>query len=246
MDTQSPPPLEALPVPALLDRAAKAYGDRPALLFEGRHWTYAQLAGLVDRATAGLQRLGLQPGDRLGLCLPNTPYFVIFYYAALKAGLVVVNYNPLYVARELRYQIEDSGTELMVTLDHVATYPKLAKMLGQTCLKRIIVCAMADILPFPKNLLYPVVKRAEIAKFPRDDGHVAFRTLAANDGNPAPITVDPIRRARPAVTSILVRMLVPCHSRSTRPQRVAKMMMDAMWSVQDEKSYLPILVWPME
>ena len=66
-----------------------------------------------------------EPGDRLGLCLPNTPYFVIFYYAALKAGLVVVNYNPLYVTRELRHQIEDSGTTTMVVPDLAAIYDKV-------------------------------------------------------------------------------------------------------------------------
>jgi long-chain acyl-CoA synthetase len=102
MDIVAHKPLEALAVPTLLDRSAAAFGDRPAMSFEGRRWSYAQLAALVERATAGLQRLDLRPGDRIGLCLPNTPYFVIFYYAALKAGLVVVNYNPLYVARELR------------------------------------------------------------------------------------------------------------------------------------------------
>src|ERR1700733_10900923 len=110
MNILSHKPLEALAVPTLLDRSAVAFADRPSMSFEGRRWTYAQLTALVDRATAGLQRLGLRPADRIGLCLPNTPYFVIFYYAALKAGLVVVNYNPLYVIRELRQQIEDSGT----------------------------------------------------------------------------------------------------------------------------------------
>ena len=105
MDTISHKPLETLTIPSLLDRSAAVFADRPAISFQGRHWTYRELAGLVDRATAGLQRLGLRQGERVGLCLPNTPYSVIFYYAALKAGLVVVNYNPLYVARELRHQI---------------------------------------------------------------------------------------------------------------------------------------------
>ncbi|HEX2939679.1 MAG TPA: AMP-binding protein, partial [Rhodopila sp.] len=110
MDALSHIPLEALPLPTLLDRAVEAFGDRPAIKFQGRRWTYRQLGDLVDRTAAGLQRLGVRKGDRVGLCLPNTPYFAVFYYAALKAGAVVVNYNPLYVARELRGQIVDSGT----------------------------------------------------------------------------------------------------------------------------------------
>jgi long-chain acyl-CoA synthetase len=78
MDMASPKPLQVLPIPTLFDRAAAAFTNRPALSFEGRRWTYGELDAMVDRATAGLRRLGLQPGDKLGLCLPNTPYFVVF------------------------------------------------------------------------------------------------------------------------------------------------------------------------
>ena len=186
-------PFEIGPVWSLLDRSVSRYADRPCLDFLDRRFTYAEVGRLVERTARGLQDMGLKKGDRVGLFLPNTPYSVVFLFAILKAGGTCVNFNPLYVEHEIKHQIEDSGTEIMVTLDHVATYPKLARMLGQTRLKKIIVCAMADILPFPKNLLYPLVKRAEIAKFPRDERHVAFRTLAANDGSPRPITVDPLK-----------------------------------------------------
>src|ERR1700679_2994058 len=88
-------------VPELLRETAAQYGDRPAIDFMGRVWLYRDLAALVDRAAVGLQGLGARPGTRVGLCLPNTPYSVIFYFAALRVGAVVVNYNPLYVEREL-------------------------------------------------------------------------------------------------------------------------------------------------
>jgi long-chain acyl-CoA synthetase len=185
-------PFEATPVWNLLDRSVERYGDRPCLDFLDRHFTYAEIGKLVDKAARGLQDMGLKRGDRVGLFLPNTPYSVIFLFAILKAGGICVNFNPLYVEHEIRHQIQDSGTRIMVTLDHVQTYPKLTKMLGTTCLERIIVCAMADILPFPKNLLYPLAKRADIARFPRDERHVAFRTLTSNDGNPRPVSVDPL------------------------------------------------------
>src|ERR1700712_4044006 len=151
MDTLSPRKLEALPVPTLLDRSAAAFADRPSMSFEGRRWTYAQLAALVDRATAGLQRLGLPRGEKIGLCLPNTPYFIIFYYAALKAGLVVVNYNPLYVTRELRHQIDDSGTTTMVVPDLAAIYDKVVDI---ETLSHIIVCPFAEILPTLKGIAF--------------------------------------------------------------------------------------------
>ncbi len=107
----------ASPITELLDRSVAAYGGKTALNFLGRCWTYAQLGDLVDRAAAGLQRLGVVPGTRVGLCLPNTPYFVIFYFAVLKAGGIVVNFSPLYVERELKHQIRDSGTTIMVVPD---------------------------------------------------------------------------------------------------------------------------------
>ena len=105
------------PVGDLLAATIARFGDRPALEFLGRRWTYAALGALIARATRGLQDLGVGRGTMVGLCLPNTPYSVIFYYAALNAGATVVNYNPLYVERELTYQIKDSGTTVMVVLD---------------------------------------------------------------------------------------------------------------------------------
>ena len=159
MDALSHKPLERLVIPSLLERAAAAFADRPAMSFQGRRWTYRELAFLVDRATAGLQRLGLRAGDRVGLCMPNTPYSVIFYYAALKAGLVVVNYNPLYVARELRHQIADSATTTMIVPDIAAIFDKVFEILPDSGLERIIVCPFAEALPTVKRLGFAVLKR---------------------------------------------------------------------------------------
>ena len=188
MDTLSHKPLEALAVPTLLDRSAAVYADRPALSFEGRRWTYAQLAELVDRATAGLQRLGLRPGAKVGLCLPNTPYFVIFYYAALKAGLVVVNYNPLYVTRELLHQIEDSGTTTMVVPDLAAIYDKVVDI---EPLERIIVCPFAGVLPMAKGIAFSLLKRKMIAHPAYSARIVPYRQIVAPGAPPAPVPIDP-------------------------------------------------------
>ncbi len=188
MDVQSPPPLEALPVPALLDRSVARFGDHPALLFEGRRWTYSQLADSVERTTAGLQAMGLQPGDRLGLCLPNTPYFVIFYYAALKAGLVVVNYNPLYVARELRHQIEDSGTRTMVVPDLATIYDKVAEI---ETLDRIIVCPFSEILPAVKGIAFSLLKRSMVSRPVYGERIIPYKQVSMAVGPARPVPVDP-------------------------------------------------------
>ena len=185
-------PFEILAVPALLERSVERYGTRPCLDFLGRKFTYAEIGALVGRAARGLQDLGLKPGERVGLFLPNCPYAVIMLFAVLKAGGTVVNFNPLYADHEVRHQIDDSGARFMVTLDHVSTYPKLSAMFGRSCLEKIIVCPMAGILPFPQSLLYPMAKRADIARHPADERHVTFKALTASSTAPAPVACDPV------------------------------------------------------
>ena len=85
---------------------APGAGDR--LCASAATWTYAEIGERVRQAARGLQDIGVKPGMRVGLCLPNTPYFVIFYFAILRVGGVVVNFNPLYTERELRHQIRRS------------------------------------------------------------------------------------------------------------------------------------------
>ncbi|MFD2234195.1 long-chain-fatty-acid--CoA ligase [Phaeospirillum tilakii] len=181
------------PVADLLDRAVARFPGRPALDFFGRRTSYAELGALVERAARGFQHLGVRKGVRVGLCLPNTPYFVICYYAVLKAGGIVVNFNPLYVEREMKHQIEDSGTTLMVTLDLKQIYPKVAAMLEQTCLERVVVCPMSGILPAVKGVLFSVLRRSECAEVPDDLRHVSFARLIGNAGGPRPVAIDPAR-----------------------------------------------------
>ena len=84
----------------------------------------AEMGEAVDAFAKGLQDAQVQPGTKIGLLLPNCPQFLVAFYGSLKAGMTVVNYNPLYAEQELEYQIEDSETDIMVTLDLKATYDK--------------------------------------------------------------------------------------------------------------------------
>jgi long-chain acyl-CoA synthetase len=179
------------PLFALLDQAAARFGDRPFLDFMDQRHSYRDIAGQVERMAAGLQRLGLGKGHRIGLFLPNCPAFVIAYYGALKAGATVVNFNPLYAPHELVHQVEDSGVELMVTLDLKLLYDKVAALLGRGRLGRVVVCRLAEWLPFPKNLLFPVVRRHERAQVPYDDRHISYTSLTAWSSQPAPVVIDP-------------------------------------------------------
>ena len=186
-------PLPAQSLTELFDAVVKEFGNHRFLDFMDKHYSYREVGRAVASLAEGLQKLGIGKGDHVGLFLPNTPYYVIAYFAILRTGATVVNFNPLYVERELIHQIDDSGTSIMFTLDLSVLYDKLQPLLGKTALKRIVVCRMADCLPFPKSMLFPVVKRAEIAHhIPHDDAHLTYSSLTANFGRPKPVEIDPL------------------------------------------------------
>jgi long-chain acyl-CoA synthetase len=188
-------PLDVAPQPlySLLDEAGAAYADRPCLDFLGRKSSYREIAQLVDRAAKGFQALGVRKGVRVGLFLPNCPYYVICFFAVLKAGGTVVNYNPLYADREIARQIEDSRSSIMVTLNIKGLYPKIAPRLADTCLKTIVVGSMGGLLPWRERTLFALLRRKEIADVPHDERHVKFKKLIDNDGRPRPVAIDPLR-----------------------------------------------------
>ncbi|HVO02077.1 MAG TPA: long-chain fatty acid--CoA ligase [Candidatus Cybelea sp.] len=183
--------LEPKPVFALLEDAARLHPDNDCIDFQDRRFTYTEVKQLSDRAAKGLIDAGFRPGMKLGLFLPNCPWFVVFYYAGLKAGGVVVNFNPLYVEPEIARQIEDSEADFMVTLDLAMMLPKITAMLGTTRLKHVIVCPMADQLPFPQNLLFPIVMRKSIAHAPHDGRCITLKALLDNDGKIELPLIDP-------------------------------------------------------
>jgi long-chain acyl-CoA synthetase len=187
----------AIDIPAaevyqMLDRAAARFPHRPCVYFLGKRYSYAEVRDLSNRVACGLQQLGVKQGTKVGIFMPNAPFFVIFYYGILKAGGIVVNYSPLYVEKEVAQQINDSETEIMVTLDLQALYPKVEGMLGRSSLKKIIVCPVAQALPFPKNWLFPFLKAKEIAKITWNDHIIAYTQLIENNGGYTPVQCSPV------------------------------------------------------
>ena len=118
---------------------------------------------MVDRAAAGLQKLGVKKGTKVGLFMPNCPTFIIYYFATLKAGGTVVNYNPLYTLEELTFQVKDSETELMVTLDLKLLFDKVEGLMKAGTLKRAIVASFPALLPGAKSVLFKLFKGKELA-----------------------------------------------------------------------------------
>lgn len=139
----------AVPLFSLLDDSAAKWPARPALRTPSAVYDYASLAALANRAAAGLQALGVGKGVKVGLFMPNSAAGVVMYFAILKAGATVVNYNPVYVERDLMAQVEDSETDFMVTLDIPALKDKAAGIMQKTRLKRLVVCPAAEDLRAP-------------------------------------------------------------------------------------------------
>jgi long-chain acyl-CoA synthetase len=179
------------PLPALVDEAVAAFSGRPCLEFLGKKYSYKEFGALVARAAKGFREQGVAKGVRVGLFLPNSPYYVICYHAVLKAGGTVVNFNPLYAEREIARQINDSGARILVTMNLNSLYRKLAGRLEDTCLEKIVVCRMTGALPFPEKALFALMKRSEVSSIPADARHVKFDKLIANDGVCAPVEIDP-------------------------------------------------------
>ena len=178
-------------LPALLDQTVARMPDAPAIDFMGRRYSYRQLGDLVTRAARGLQGLGVKAGDRVGLCLPNTPYFPIFYFAALKLGAVIVNFNPLYVERELEFQIKDSGTTVMVTVDLAMIHGKLAKVGPGAGLRKIVVCPFAAALPPGKGLLFSLFKRGDVGRWRGGELNVGYFEVMSDRTAPTLPKVSP-------------------------------------------------------
>ncbi len=182
-----------LSLPAMLEISAERRPDAPLIDFMGRRYSYAEVLDGVNRVACGLAKLGVVPGDRVGLFLPNVPHYLAAYYGALKLGATVVNFSPLYTADELAHQVEDSGTKLLFTLSATALLPTALKVMERSGLQRIIVGSVAGALPTGKSLLYRMFRRSEVAARPSDPRISSFSALIANDGVFQAPSIDPAR-----------------------------------------------------
>jgi long-chain acyl-CoA synthetase len=170
-----------LTLAGLLDATIGAYGAKTATTYVLRYMlggrlriggrlTYKQLGEHVDRMATALYQLGVRKGDRVALMLPNSPHYIIAFFAAMRIGAVVVNVNPTYTSRELAHQLTDSGAETIVLLDMF--WPRLHEARPETPVKRVVVAHASDTLRLPARLLVQQAQR-------RAPGHVDVP--AAND-----------------------------------------------------------------
>ncbi len=182
-------PKEA-PRPWLLFKALEAnaqrFPRRVALEFLGRSLTYRELWREVEAFAKGLQEAGLRPGDRVAIMLPNSPQFVIAFYGTLLAGGVGVNVNPMYTPRELRHQLQDAGVQALVILDQLL--PRYQEVKAEVPVRLLVRTGIQDYLPFPKNLLYPLMLRRK-GQAPKALEGIPWRAFLKR-GRPEPVAVD--------------------------------------------------------
>lgn len=142
-----------------LRRTAKKFPDRPAVHFMGKEVPYRKLFESSLKLANYLRKIGLQKGDRVAVMLPNTPQTFISFYGILFAGGIVVQVNPLFTEREIAFQLKDAGAKFIIVLDML--FNRVKNVEKETDLRHIIVTGIKDYLPFPKNLLYPMVQKRQ-------------------------------------------------------------------------------------
>jgi long-chain acyl-CoA synthetase len=153
---------EEICMPDILDRTAKQFPDKTALIFQGFTLNFKELKDMVDRFATCLAAFGVKQGDAVALLLPNVIPCVAAYFAVLKIGGLVVMNNPLYSDPELEHQFNDSGSKVLVTLDLLGN--RMIDLRPKTKIKQIVYTSIGDYLPFPKSLLFPLVgKKKKLA-----------------------------------------------------------------------------------
>jgi long-chain acyl-CoA synthetase len=201
-DKGIPPTLEPYPERTLLDyltESARNWPDRPALLFKGAKLSYHQLERLSNAFSAALVELGVRKGDRVALCLPNCPQFVIAELGAWKAGAIACPFNPTYSEHEMEDALNATGAGSIVVLNR--TYGQVKAIQSRTSVRRVIATNIKEYLPFKLRIAYTLLReKKEGDRIKLRDGDLRFSRLIS-DSRRSP---DPTVRAAPDDPSVIL------------------------------------------
>ena len=164
-------------LPDLMAATTRKNPQAPFLHFLGRTYSYGEIWNEAQKFAAGLVASGIGKGDRVGLFLPNVPIYASAYYGAMLAGAIVVNFSPLYTVEELAWQVGDSGTRLLVTLDVPELFATAASVLAGSALETLVVGSLGDMLPWYKGLALKTLGRSKIAKVEYGPEVLAFADM---------------------------------------------------------------------
>ena len=170
------PPLEHASLVELLEESCARYADRLAFTSMGKSVTYRDLNTQTRKIAAWLQSLGLQKGDRVAVMMPNVLQNPIAVYGILRAGLVVVNVNPLYTPRELEHQLRDCGAKAIFVLENFAH--TVEQVLAHTDVRHVVVTALGDMLGVKGHIVNFVVRKVKkLVPAWSIPGHRSFRSV---------------------------------------------------------------------
>src|SRR5258708_3287049 len=177
---------------ALLEQAAELYPRSADTICFNAKKSYAAVLGDGKRFSAGLRALGVKPGDRVAIDLPNCPQFLVAFYGALRIGAVVVPCNPLYTPPELRHQLADAGAETIVVLSRI--YPVVKAARQGTKLRNVIVTNIKEEMPPVLRTLFTLAKEKKDGHrvpFEADPGAIAYQKVLRLGGDDSAAVVDP-------------------------------------------------------
>ena len=145
-----------IPVHRLFEQSVEKYPDTPCTIFKGSKISYREMHEITDRLAAGLADLGVKKGDRVGIFMPNTPQFVMAYFAVIKLGGVVIATNPLYSPREIEHQANDAGIEVMLVMSNF--YTTIKEVQPKTKIRCLVVTNIKETLPPVLAFLFGLTK----------------------------------------------------------------------------------------
>lgn len=174
------------PLYSILDDAAHEFPDSTYTIFQGARRTYKDVRDAAGRIADFLISRGIKPRDRVAVFLPNIPQYPAIFFGILRAGAVCVTCNPSYKARELNYQLNDSGSRAVFVMDHARFYTTAQEAIKGTDVHTVVICDIKSCLPPIKGLLASVTGRLPGASY-HEPGHFLY--------------IDAVRNSRPATAS---------------------------------------------
>jgi long-chain acyl-CoA synthetase len=145
-----------IPLYEFLSEAAKKYPESACTIFKGAQISYPEMEEITDRLAAGLASIGVKKGDRVGIFMPNTPQFMMAFFAVLKLGAIVVAVNPLYSPREIEHQTNDAGIEVMLVMSNF--YNLIKEVQPKTNIRIVVVTNIKETLPSILAFLFTLTK----------------------------------------------------------------------------------------
>lgn len=181
------------PLFSILDDAARDYPNSTYTIFNDFGRTFAQVKDTADRIATFLVSRGIQPGDRVGIFLPNLPHYPEIFFGILKAGGVCVTCNPLYRASELNFQLKDSRAKAVFVMDHPEFYPTAVKAVIGSDVKTVVICNVKTHLPKIKGMLGSLLGKVPKAA-QHESGHFMYEE-AVRSARPQPpsLSIDPLK-----------------------------------------------------